>query len=139
MGTMNFAITVIGTETLEKLLDRLLPIEGQDGEDVEHIERCVSDLNDAIEAIKEAVRRASIQIPPEEADDIEVESPAPRLWKPEEGETYYYFTFAESAPRTGKAVWRNGSADRIRARLGDVFESEASAWKFASGVQDNDR
>lgn len=121
-------ITIIGMDAVESLLDRLIAA-GED-ERAERIERGAWDLETALSGLEEAIRNAA----PEEAD-MEQQ----RKWEPEEGETYVYFTFKEGAPTTARAVWRNGSADHLRARLRNVFENEASAWKFASGVTEDDR
>lgn len=56
----------------------------------------------------------------------------PKVYTPEEGETYYFMVFSE-APQTGRAVWRNGSADHFRLMFGNVFESERDLWRFVSG------
>lgn len=112
---MDINITIVGMDAAERMIDRLLAVEGQDGEDVERIERQMSDLFAALDGLEESIKRASGMIPPEE------------------GETYYYVDTIYG--QVFRAVWRNGKMDRVRARLGDVFQTIEAAYRHVERVR----
>lgn len=128
---MPINITIIGLDAVDRLLDRLLAEQGQNGGDVEEIERERWTVEAAVENLEEALRKAAGCVPPEDEDMSE----AKPEWKPTDGETYWYMDCGE-VPQAKRAVWRNGSADHIREILGNVFQSEAGVWKWFSGVRE---
>ena len=128
---MDINITVVGMDAAERMIDRLLAVEGQDGEDVERIERQMSDLFAALDGLEDSIKRASGMIPPEEGEPVEPEKP--ETWAPEEGETYYYVDTKYG--QVFRAVWRNGKMDRVRARLGDVFQTIEAAYRHVERVR----
>ena len=118
---------------MNRLLDRLLPEQGADGEDVERIEREKWSVESSINNLREAIKKAAGKVPPEEGETMTDKA---RRWKPEEGETYFYVD-----SRYGtiyRAVWRNGRMDRARERMRNVFESVEAAYKFTEGVEDDE-
>lgn len=129
---MDISITIIGMDAVDRLLDRLLPEQGADGEDVERIERERWTAEAAVDSLREAIKKAAGKIPPEEGDQME--SRAQKAWAPEEGETYVYLDCVYGIPY--KAVWRNGRLDRQRARMHNVFQSVKEAYDYADGVED---
>ena len=130
---MTTTIAIVGTDAIERLLDRLLPIEGQDGEDVAGVERGLYELDCAIDRLNEAIKKAAEMIPPEEEDEMETER---ERWRPEEGETYYFIDSIYGIPY--QRVWRNGKMDRYRWRMHNVFQSIKDAYETMERVSEDE-
>lgn len=137
---MDINITLIGMDAVDRLLDRLLPEQGADGEDVERIERERWTAEAAVDSLKKAVKKAAGKIPPEEGDEKmeqknhKTTDSIPFSWVPEEGETYLFLDCVYGIPH--KEVWRNSRMDRMRIRMHNVFQTFREAYEFADSVED---